>query len=490
MGEMSILVGSTIDRRRAGTSGNRQCRHTWLLGCAILGMLFLSACSFNSETTSVSGPPTPAGTATPQPPTGAYAFVRNGDLWSRQGDGSARPLTTFGLNGQIAAWGPIAWSPDQRHIAFVLRAPPIAPGATGPRPEQGTGSLYLVDLATQGVQQVQGGNGPLIVPLVGRHLAWLSATTLLATQYGSLYQITIAAQPTVTIVPGLKFIWEILTRGTTLFYSAVPDATADGQGTGQLRQRQGPDQLIPQSDTLVATLGPMTLPAQPCAAFLCPADLTAPVVPFAWDVSADGSRVAYQTTNPVLATPTPTSTRSPTPTTTLTPTTTPTVSATSTRAPVTPSAVSQTPTAATMPTAGPTAPTAGPVFALVTVKGDEIGGPQVLTALFSQPRIPILRIAPNGAAVALADGATSAVTPISVLLLKGGAASRALILPGSITNAVVAGLSWSPESTILTATVQSGTLHSEATAYQFALSGAGVALPLETNLQQFTWATD
>jgi hypothetical protein len=294
-----------------------------LAGIFLVGMTLLAACSLPfGSTTSGAPAPTAAANTTPTPtvPAGAYAFVRNGDIWARTGAGPAHQVTFLHLYSPSATWGQIAWSPDQTMLAFILRVqatPPgtsIAPGAPDGSPGQGSGTVFIVNVNYGSIVVLNGSTAHLTASLTGRHLAWMSPTTLLVSTGGTIKTVTLgqtspatptpSPSPTIGTLSGPQNVWEIAVRGTTLWYSTIADLNNKGTGLAQLHRLslQGNG-----SDTTVATFGPATLPAELCGGFVCPPDTSTPYVPYAWDVSKDGSQIVYQAaTGTPNATPTPT----------------------------------------------------------------------------------------------------------------------------------------------------------------------------------------
>lgn len=379
-------------------------RRRFGLMAAMLLAGLLAGCAGSSTT---AGAATPTATSAPAvtpttAPTGDYAFIRNGDLWVRQGSGVAHQLTHLALTNGTGVWGPIVWSPDHANLAVGLSAPPTAPGYTSGARSQWIGTVLVVNTTTGVITRLTGATGDSYVPLLGRHLAWASATTLLFTQRGTVEQLNLAAAPP-TIAPfaGPTSVWEIVVRGATLFYSTVANVSAAGAGTAQVRMLPLSETTTAAAGTLVATLGPVTLPAVNCG-LVCPPDLTTPYVPFAWDVSADGKQIVFEHAAAAgSATPTPGATITPTPAIQRA-TPTPTVPATTT-----PTATPTPAATATLTTTGTPIATGTPGAgnAIAFVAQPVAGG--AATALFagvSLPATPLaLAFSPDGARVALAQ---------------------------------------------------------------------------------------
>jgi hypothetical protein len=269
----------------------RSLLYTGLLLCLVI----LVGCG-NSQTSVVKGSPTathPPLATTP----GTYAFVRDGDLWTRFNQGYAHPLTTFHL-ANLAAWGPITWSPDHVSLAFVLRGLPLAPGLAAGNPSQQTGTLFFANAMTGFVTSLSSGNATVMIPMLGQHVAWLDNQTALYTQNGNVFEVKLGSgnnltkSATITQITGPKNVWEIAVRGTTLFYSTAANLKVDGTGTGEVHKVDISN--ASGGDHVVAVLGPVTLPAALGCGLTCTSDPTTPYVPYAWAVSTDGTQLAIQ----------------------------------------------------------------------------------------------------------------------------------------------------------------------------------------------------
>lgn len=269
-------------------------------------MVMLAGCASSPDS---SFGPLPTGSPAPATPAGDYAFVRNGDIWVRLGLGTAHAATNLRLNYGTATWGDLTWSPDHAWLAFVLRSPGIAPGQTTANPDQGTGTLFAVQIASLRLERLLPATATLTVPLVGRHLAWRDAHTILFTTGGNVDQIAVDGNRAFGALTGPQHVWEIAARDGALWYSTVTQVNATGLGQAELHQFD----LSTEHDTTLARLGPAQLPPQPCD-LVCSPDSATPYAPYAWDVSADGkqtvfqSAISYVTANP---TPLPTGTAAP-----------------------------------------------------------------------------------------------------------------------------------------------------------------------------------
>lgn len=422
-------------------------------------------------------------TATPSPPAGTYAFARGSQIWVKQGDIPPFALADLNLGQVSATWGQFSWSPGQNALAFVLRAPPFAPGDPSATPEQGTGALYILDLRSRALTQIRDSDSPISVPLLGRHLAWQTADTLLFTQRGVVYRVSLKAETTVTQVPGPRFAWEIAVRGTTLFYSSIPQLTTLGVGTALLIRRDLTDLGVPGNELIAATFGPASAPPQTCG-FVCPADPTTPYVPYAWDVSADGTQIVYQSTVPVVRAP-----PAPTPTATL-PTPSPTKSPPATPGTTPTPTLTPTPSATPSPQPTPIDATTAPYYLRV-----KDGAPQPLTRLTAHPTLPVLTFAPNGMALALSSPPAPqtpgiVASPPVVLRLDSVALPQNLMLPAP-TDMPIGALSWAPDSASITLPVQPAVGQDGLVgAYDLSIASAGQEpILVERGVATFAWAT-
>jgi hypothetical protein len=411
----------------------------------IIAALFalLAGCSQSSSATTPTPIPGPTSTATPALPVGDYAFVRNGDLWAHQGAAPAHQITQLHLSAVAVTWGSLIWSPDHTQLAFALLAPPLAPGFVAANPAQSAGTVFLVNVADGTLRQISG--SPNTTPLSGQHIAWYQpaggAAEMLFTHGGQIEMVQ-AGTGIATPLVGPQHVWEIVVRGTKLWYSTVTSITASGAGVAQLRVYD----LAAQTDALVATLGPVTLPAELCGGVICPPDATTPAVPYPWSVNQDGTQIIYET----LAVPAPSVQPTPLPSATIAP------SATSTPKPV----------------PGHAVPT------LILASGTGVM-PRVI---FTQPAPAAgtfqAAIAPDGQhAVQIANGT------LQIAALPGNM-SVPLTLPGGLQVSGVP--SWSPDSQSVTLTATAtgaGAATPEAIAF-LTTGGFGV---LEINATNVVW---
>ncbi len=443
-------------------------------------LVLLAACApFDATTPMPTTTPGQTATPLPVPPAGDYAYVWGGNIWLRLGISPAVQITTLGLSDTVATWGPLVWSPGHARIAFVLRDPPLAQGDPSITPAQGTGSLYILDVSSHALVPVRNGSAPVLVPLMGRHLAWIDDRTLLYTSAGGVYQLTLNAQPTITPVSGPQFVWEIAVRGDTLYYSAVPDALTSGTGTAELDRLT----LSSGATSRVATLGPVTLPSTSCPGFVCPADLATPYIPYGWDVSAQGTTIVYQSTAPA-APPLP-----PTVTATTTPVAAPTVS--------TPSATAVATATAPAPGATITTPTSTPT---PSTPGTSTGALFVIAGDAAPRALPLAGLTlPNPATLALApDGASFVTTSVPTRLDPDSASAAPILfsLQGAAPRAFIAGptgvidgeVSWAPDGSAFTLLDQPlANAVTSTSAITYPINGTAAPYVMLVNAITFTW---
>lgn len=406
--------------------------------------VLLAACADTSETTTTDAT-TPTTNALAIP-TGNYAFVRDGDLWARTGHGVAHPLTTLSLSPSFADWGQIAWSPDQSEIAFVLHAPPFAPGVDSLVPSQVIGSLLILRSDSGLFQSLGAVRDSIAIPVEGRHIAWVDQQNILYTQGGRVQRISLSNPITTGTITGPQNVWEIVLRGDSLWYSTVRDVSATGAGTAELRRYD----LTKKTDQLVATLGPVTLPAAQCGGIVCPPDLTTPVVPYAWDVSPDGTRVAFQQVGEAPPAFDPTATSTPTSVDTTTP--------------------------------------ASKTLNVILANADGTAPRQLFRGITSPTEVASLAFAPDGQQIALSL-AVPANLPYGpfVQSLKTGQVQTARVPSSALTTAVsLSGdITWSRDSHAFSLTMREAVSPSTPDVVNF-IDGQGVVV--ERNADTFVWA--
>lgn len=181
-------------------------RYLWILILCSGFVLVFSSCSVSGVGTIPSGTPdtgngTPAVIPSPSPtsqamptaPTGVfgtfYAYVFQNQLWAAVNGAKPAQATAFNYQGlPDVSWHQPVWSPDNRHLAFIMNARPAGQGGGGcPAPDySANGALYIMNTTTmQSVRLVVTADksDPLASsPLNGywQYVFWEDATHVLA----------------------------------------------------------------------------------------------------------------------------------------------------------------------------------------------------------------------------------------------------------------------------------------------------------------------
>lgn len=95
--------------------------------------------------------------ASPAALSGAYAFVRNNQLWVALRGAKAAQVTSFDFNGvPDVSWHQPVWLPGDGLLAFIMNARPAGQGGGGcPAPDYGAnGALYVLNTSTMRLTQV------------------------------------------------------------------------------------------------------------------------------------------------------------------------------------------------------------------------------------------------------------------------------------------------------------------------------------------------
>jgi hypothetical protein len=269
----------------------------WL--AALASILVLAACSITSTgggtTTGTPGAGgTPGATATPTPPSHALAWYQYDasnvpQIWASINGGTATQITHVAPDHSDcvdqAAWSPPVFSPDLTHIVASL-------GSYG----CGDGGLYgllsTITVSTGAVTPVPGVTHPYdaTIRLSMREAGWIDNTTVWWMNGNQLYKYTLgnasasvvgALGPLTT--PYSPYAQEGALRGDTFFYSAANDTTSTYSFV--LRRFNMTTHSIAAGSI---NLGSAT--GCKCS----PGDRTAP----GFDVSSDGSHIAYQKVSP------------------------------------------------------------------------------------------------------------------------------------------------------------------------------------------------
>ncbi|HEY7975747.1 MAG TPA: hypothetical protein VID72_10415 [Ktedonobacterales bacterium] len=269
---------------------------------ALLAIPPLLACSVGSGGTSSSG------TATTPPPvcathatTTARAWVAGQQIAGSVGGGAVSTLSNFvsplGLPSEAdtgdLAWYPdnITWSPDAHHIAVDVYLPvPDSNASTYP---------YLIDTTTHAVTRI---NAPVNTDNEGlRNLAWADNNTLLiltgdtpgkspVPSPAAVYSYNVATTA-LTTLPGIAHMaTDGVVRCNTLFYMEVTPFTNIGVDSNGANEFRGSALLHRYNLTTHTEIGgPITF----SDTFNADGSFGFYIVP-GWDVSADGTKIAYQ----------------------------------------------------------------------------------------------------------------------------------------------------------------------------------------------------
>ncbi len=254
--------------------------------------VFFAGCSLPGGASQTATPAATASSATPFPlPASSYAFVRFNNLWIRKGTALETQFTQYNLANGAAKWGNPVWSPDLIHIAYTLQTPRLAPGNTNGYSYQQTGTLFIGNTQTFGIHEYNTAGQSIVIPLQGRHIAWVNNTTMLYTENGNIFEISPETDTGSVLMVGPTNVWEIATDGINVYYSTIAHIGVNGVGIAELRKFSLSN---PLQTSLVALLGPASLAPLPCGSLLCPFDEYTFYSPYAWSLSADGTAIAYQ----------------------------------------------------------------------------------------------------------------------------------------------------------------------------------------------------
>lgn len=254
-------------------------RRHLIASLALAALLALAGCSSSASTSGGPTATTAHPTATPLPPQ-TLAWVQddssgNPQVWATIAGAAPRQISHNDgsvVCGEVA-FGPPVFSPDATHVAVV--------GGVGCGDGQSHGPVFVVDVATGALTQVPDADSLTDT----RSLTWLDNTTLLING-AATYTLGAASA---TNLPGSPGGIEAVVRGSTLFYLAS-GGTPGSALTAAIHRYS----LTSHSD-----LGsPISL-----GGFDLPTDSSPGDFHFqGWDVSPDGSHVAYQVTTAAAVT--------------------------------------------------------------------------------------------------------------------------------------------------------------------------------------------
>lgn len=226
---------------------------------------------------------------------GTYAFVRSGQIYLAGPSGTPRQLTAFAsADHDPTHWGPLVWAPDNHHLAVAVGSPLVPHDRLG----GAAGVLYVIDTRSGVAQTIAPERGASGIAVGPSAYAWRDAKTLLFAAAGHVYTYSMSAGTT-ALVPGLVGgAVEIAVRAGAVYYSsaAVPDGPLLALPI-TLRRHD----LATGHDAALAELGTGRFEVTGCDAVGCEAAMGVPSAVPAWDVSTDGSAMAYQTVTSVAA---------------------------------------------------------------------------------------------------------------------------------------------------------------------------------------------
>jgi hypothetical protein len=219
---------------------------------------------------------------------GSFAFLRGGQVYLGRAKSLPRQLTSLGTpDPDPTHAGPITWAPDNRHLAVVIGAPLVARDALA----TATGTLYVVDTTTGATITVAPrGAGQPGIAVGPSAYAWADAHTLLYAAAGQLFSYSLATRAATPVAGTTGLAVDLEVRGHTLYYmSYQPDAPLIVLPVGLRRH-----DLATNADATVADLGQAQFEVTGCNTVGCEAAAGVPSLALAWDVSADGTQLAYE----------------------------------------------------------------------------------------------------------------------------------------------------------------------------------------------------
>lgn len=220
---------------------------------------------------------------------GSFAFLRAGQVYLGRANTPPRQLTRFAKpDPDPTHAGPLVWAPDNRHLAVAIGSPLVARDALA----SATGKLYVADTTT--------GVTTLVAPLdktqpgiaVGPDAyAWSDKNTLLYATAGQLFTYRLDTR-TSTAVPGMNgLVLDLEVRGHLLYYMSYqpPDGPLVVLPVALRRHN-----LATNADDALADLGQVQFEVTGCNTVGCQAAPGVPSLAPAWDVSPDGTELAYE----------------------------------------------------------------------------------------------------------------------------------------------------------------------------------------------------
>lgn len=233
--------------------------------------------------TSGGGPAAP--TATPQPaPPHAFAWYQYDShhapqIWASVNGASPHQVThiapppTSGCDNEIA-WSPPVYSPDLAHIVAAMGGFGCGDGGL-------TGQASVISASSGAVSNVPGSYGS--VPLETRAEGWLDSSTIWFISARSIYTYHLG-DASASALPGISGAEDAVVRGSTLFWDQQ-DGSSSSQWTWTLHRYD-----LGVHSALAGTISLGAWAVCQCS----PGNITTP----GWDVSPNGSHVAYQVITP------------------------------------------------------------------------------------------------------------------------------------------------------------------------------------------------
>ncbi len=151
-------------------------------------------------------------------PTGTYAFVYDNQIWVHtSGQAGAKQLTHLVLsNGATISWGPLAWSPSGKYIAFAL-AQNLTPNVPG----RSAAPLYYVDTSSGDTFGTSGTGS-----IYGHTYVWYDDRALFYSDGGAIMMYD-AGDKDPRMWPVLAPFRNALSTGATNYYSSGGTAIGD-----------------------------------------------------------------------------------------------------------------------------------------------------------------------------------------------------------------------------------------------------------------------
>lgn len=220
---------------------------------------------------------------------GSFAFLRAGQVYLGRANVPPRQLTTFSKPDQDATHvGPLVWAPDNRHLAVAIGAPVVARDALA----TATGTLYLIDTNSGAITVIAPSDtthpGVAVGPTA---YGWSDPHTLLYTVAGQLFSYRLETRSSAS-VPGVNgLVLDLEVRGQTLYYMSYQPPNSPLVVLPVALRRHD---LTSNADAALVDLGRAQFEVTGCNTVGCQAAAGVPDLAPAWDVSPDGTQLAYE----------------------------------------------------------------------------------------------------------------------------------------------------------------------------------------------------